>query len=84
MSCVPVASGKHCRTSALAAPVQSTSAFFSGREPVFFRRWRAGLAEYEQMAGIAWRGQSIDGAMMKAPRAKQTVGPNPTDRGKKW
>ena len=46
--------------------------------------WKAGLAEYDQMEGIAWRWQSIDGAMFKAPMAKESVGPNPTDRGKKW
>jgi transposase len=45
--------------------------------------WQAGLAEYDQMEGIAWRWQSVDGAMMKAPLAKEAVGPNPTDRGKK-
>ena len=46
--------------------------------------WKAGLAEYDQMEGIAWRWQSTDGAMFKAPMAQQAVGPNPTDRGKKW
>lgn len=46
--------------------------------------WKAGLAEYDDMQGIAWRWQSVDGAMMKAPLAQQSVGPNPTDRGKKW
>ena len=45
--------------------------------------WQAGLAEYDEMAGIAWRWQSVDGAMMKAPLAQEAVGPNPTDRGKK-
>jgi transposase len=45
--------------------------------------WKAGLAEYEDMQGIAWAWQSIDGAMMKAPLAQEAVGPNPTDRGKK-
>jgi hypothetical protein len=45
--------------------------------------WRAGLAEYDDMEGIAWRWQSIDGAMVKAPLAQQAVGRNPTDRGKK-
>lgn len=29
--------------------------------------WKAGLAEYDEMEGIAWRWQSVDGAMMKAP-----------------
>lgn len=45
--------------------------------------WRAGLAEYDQMEGIAWRWQSVDGAMFKAPLAQESVGRNPTDRGKK-
>ena len=51
---------------------------------VFLRIWQAGLAEYDEMEGIAWRWQSIDGAMVKAPLAQESVGPNPTDRGKKW
>lgn len=46
--------------------------------------WQAGLSEYDEMEGIAWRWQSIDGSMMKAPMAQEAVGPNPTDRGKKW
>ncbi len=50
---------------------------------VFEALWKAGLAEYDQMEGIAWRWQSIDGAMFKAPMAQEAVGPNPTDRGKK-
>jgi transposase len=50
---------------------------------VFEAIWKAGLAEYDQMEGIAWRWQSIDGAMLKAPMAQEEVGPNPTDRGKK-
>jgi len=51
---------------------------------VFVELWQAGLAEYEEMEGIAWRWQSIDGALLKAPMARESVGPNPTDRGKKW
>ena len=51
---------------------------------VFEALWKAGLAEYDDLEGIAWRWQSIDGAMMKAPLAQQAVGPNPTDLGKKW
>lgn len=43
-------------------------------------RW---IAEYDQMEGIAWRWQCIDGAMLKAPLAQEAVGRNPTDRGKK-
>ncbi len=50
----------------------------------FLRLWQAGLAEYDEMEAIAWNWQSIDGAMHKAPLATKCVGPNPTDRGKKW
>ena len=46
--------------------------------------WQAGLAEYDELEGIAWRWQSIDGSMIKAPLARESVGRNPTDRGKKW
>jgi transposase len=53
------------------------------RQGVFVRLWRKGLAEYDDMEGIAWAWQSIDGAMVKAPLAQEAVGPNPTDRGKK-
>jgi len=51
---------------------------------VFEALWKAGLAEYDQMEGIAWRWQSIDGAMFKAPMAQEAVGRNPPDRRKKW
>lgn len=53
------------------------------REGFFLRIWRSGLAEYDGMEGIAWKWQSVDGAMSKAPLGQQGVGPNPTDRGKK-
>jgi transposase len=53
------------------------------RAGFFERLWRAGLAEYDEMEGIAWKWQSIDGAMVKAPLAQESAGRNPTDRGKK-
>jgi transposase len=53
------------------------------RAGFFLALWRAGLAEYDEMEGIAWRWQSVDGALFKAPLAQESVGPNPTDRGKK-
>ncbi len=52
------------------------------RAGVFERIWVAGLAEYEEMEGIAWLWQSVDGSTNKAPLAEESVGPNPTDRGK--
>ena len=59
--------------------------FLEWEEAGFFETlWKVGLAEYDDLEGIAWRWQSIDGTMMKAPLAQATAGPNPTDRGKKW
>jgi transposase len=54
------------------------------RAGFFEALWKAGLAEYDDLTGVAWRWQSIDGSMLKAPMAQEAVGPNPTDRGKKW
>ena len=51
---------------------------------LFTKIWRRGLAEYDEMVGIGWTWESADGAMIKAPLAQESVGPNPTDRGKKW
>lgn len=53
------------------------------REDVFLNLWRVGLAEYDEMCGIAWSWQCVDGAMTKAPLGGDAVGRNPTDRGKK-
>jgi transposase len=49
----------------------------------FLSLWKAGLAEYDELKGIEWSWLSIDGSMVKAPLAQDTVGRNPTDRGKK-
>jgi hypothetical protein len=58
--------------------------FLEWEEAGFFEElWKAGLSEYDDMEGIAWRWQSIDGAIVKAPLALEAVGPNPTDRGEK-
>jgi len=78
-----------CQWKALPKEYGSASAihkhFQEWHEAGFFVKiWRAGLAEYDEMEGIAWEWQSIDGAMCKAPLAQECVGPNPTDRGKKW
>lgn len=53
------------------------------REGFFLALWRAGLAEYDEMEGIEWRWQSIDGTLLKAPLGGEATGNNPTDRGKK-
>lgn len=51
---------------------------------VFENMWKAGLERYNEIQGIDWEWLSIDGSMSKAPLAKESVGANPTDRGKKW
>ncbi len=49
----------------------------------FFEKiWALALMEYDEMEGIGWEWQSIDGSMVKAPLALESVGKNPTDRGK--
>lgn len=50
---------------------------------VWRRLWEAGVAEYDELVGIAWRWQAADAAMGKAPLGGEATGPNPTDRGKK-
>ena len=53
------------------------------RAGFFLELWERGLSEYDDMEGIAWEWQSIDGSMNKAPLARESSGANPTDRGKK-
>ena len=50
----------------------------------FVALWQAGLAEYDDMEGIAWSWQSIDGAMVKAPITMESGGPKPTEWVEKW
>ena len=52
------------------------------KQGFFLKLWKKGLIEYDEMEGIAWKWQSIDGATVKAPLAQEAVGKNPTDRGK--
>ncbi len=58
-------------------------------ETGFFQRmWEAGLYEFDELVGIEWEWQSLDGAMTKAPLGRAAtaeengIGHNPTDRGK--
>jgi hypothetical protein len=44
--------------------------------------WQRGLGRYDEMQGILWERQSIEGSMVKVPLAREAGGPNPTDRGK--
>jgi transposase len=42
---------------------------------VFRKLWQAGLMEYDELRGIQWDWQSIDGAMTKAPLGGEKYGP---------
>jgi putative transposase len=53
------------------------------QQGVFERIWQAGLQEYDELEGIAWEWQSMDGVMTKAPFGGAATGANPTDRGKR-
>ena len=49
----------------------------------FFEKiWSKGLEQYDELEGIGWEWQSLDGCMVKEPLALESVGKNPTDRGK--
>ena len=47
---------------------------------VFAQLWEQGLTDYDELNGIDWRWQAMDGAMTKAPLGGEKIGPNPTDR----
>lgn len=49
---------------------------------VFKRLWQAGLNDFDDLKGIAWKWQAADGVMTKAPLGGEKTGKNPTDRGK--
>ncbi|MCA1665948.1 MAG: IS5 family transposase [Thermomicrobia bacterium] len=53
------------------------------RAGFFAALWQAGLAEYDEVVGIEWQWQALDGVMTKAPFGGAASGPNPTDRGKR-
>lgn len=57
--------------------------FHEWEQTGFFKAlWQAGLEEYDEVQGIEWEWQAVDGAMTKAPFGKAATGANPTDRGK--
>src|ERR1022692_1855471 len=57
--------------------------FHDWEQAGFFRElWKTGLMEYDEVLGIDWEWQSVDGAMTKSPFGGAATGGNPTDRGK--
>lgn len=49
---------------------------------VFDDLWQLALNEYDDLVGLDWTWQSVDGAMTKSPLGGDATGKNPTDRGK--
>lgn len=49
---------------------------------VFARIWDVAIEAYDDLIGLDWTWQSVDGAMTKAPLGGEETGKNPTDRGK--
>jgi len=47
------------------------------RVGVFAKLWQQGLTDYDELKGIDWRWQSMDGAMTKAPLGGEKKRPQP-------
>jgi putative transposase len=68
----------------LGAPSTIHDRFRQWREAgVFVRLWQEGLITFDQLKGLDWEWQAMDGAMTKAPLGGETTGRNPTDRSKR-
>lgn len=52
------------------------------RGRIFEKMWTKALEVYDDLKGLEWMWQSVDGAMTKAPLGGEATGPNPTDRSK--
>ncbi len=46
---------------------------------VFKQLWAQGLLDYDELKGLDWEWQAMDGAMTKAPLGQEQTGPNPQD-----
>ncbi|ADB15575.1 transposase IS4 family protein [Pirellula staleyi DSM 6068] len=49
---------------------------------VFDDLWQLALELFDDLVGLDWRWQAVDGAMTKAPLGGEATGKNPTDRAK--
>jgi putative transposase len=49
---------------------------------VFERAWVVLLEHYDELVGIEWKWQAMDGVITKAPLGGEQTGPSPVDRGK--
>ena len=53
------------------------------QQGVFVRLWQVSLQEYDELHGLDWQWQSMDGAHVKAPLGGEATGKNSVDRGKR-
>jgi len=51
---------------------------------VFQKLWAMSLGEYDELQGIDWSWQSMDGAMTKAPLGGEKMRPQPHGSGQRW
>jgi len=49
---------------------------------IFARLWQIALELYDDLVGLDWRWQSVDGAITKAPFGGESTRKSPTDRAK--
>jgi transposase len=78
----------------LGAPSTVHDRFQAWRDArVFERLWQAGLLRYDELKGIEWEWQAMDGAMTKAPLGEEQGGQEPhrsrqardqTERANRW
>ncbi|MEI7987361.1 MAG: IS5 family transposase [Armatimonadota bacterium] len=66
------------------APGSTAHSYFQEwvKRGVFSSLWEIALELYDELVGLDWRWQSVDGAMTKSPLGGEMTGKNPTDRGK--
>ena len=50
---------------------------------VFQKLWATGLKDYDELQGIDWSWQSMDGAMTKAPLGGEKMRPQPHGQGQR-
>ena len=54
------------------------------RKRLFRKLWGIALEEYEDLKGIDWQWQALDGAMTKAPLGGEKDGQKPNRSGQTW
>ena len=65
-------------------PASTVHARFSQwvRSGMFCEAWQRTLTYYDEVVGIDWKWQALDGAITKAPLGGEATGPSPVDRAK--